>query len=497
MKFHSISLAISLSLALATSLYGQVDAKKVTKAKVAILGGGVSAINAARHLTDAGIDDFVIIEARDILGGRAQDVPFAGRRVEAGCNWVQGLGENPINQLRQKYNLTTSVTNGDSLAFYDENGRTDASETYEAYMAASDRMTELSFERIKNDQVDLSARAGLDLSGWFPKTAMEKAIEYYVFDWELGETPEVSSMQFSVENSNWTYTGFGPDSDGDLFVTDPRGFKHIFLEEANLFLKKDDSRVKLNTLVTKVEYNKRGVTIHTDNETFKADYAISTFSIGVLQNHDVEWSPALPAWKLEGIYGFHMATYTKIFLNFPHQFWDDEQFSVYADPDRRGYYAAWQNLNAPGFLPKGTDTNIFFVTVTQEQSYTVESMEDSEVQAEIMEVLKKMYGNDIPEPTEIFIPRWHSNPLFRGSYSNWPIGELEEHHVNMRAPINNRVFFAGEAMSEDYFGFLQGAWFSGAEVGDNVAQCIKGRCPPAPYYPEIHNAKLKSHFVRR
>ncbi|KAI7871260.1 hypothetical protein BDF14DRAFT_1993399 [Spinellus fusiger] len=496
MRFCSIKLAVSLSISL-LSFSGSADAKKVTNTKVAILGGGVSAINAARHLSDAGITDFVIVEARDTLGGRAQNVPFENVSVEIGCNWVQGLGSNPINQLRQKYNLTTTPTDGDSLSFYNEHGKTNGTKEYTAFNEASERMAEFALKRIADNDVDISARTGLSLVGWNPQTPMEKAVEYYVFDWELGENPEVSSTLLSVTNNNWTYTGFGPDSQGDLFVTDPRGFKHIFLEESKLFLRNQDPRVKLNTTVTKVEYTKRGVTVHSDEEIIKADYAISTFSVGVLQNQDVQWSPAFPEWKMEGIYGFHMATYTKIFLNFPHQFWDDTQFTLYADPVERGRYAVWQNLNAPGYLKGGPSTNVLFVTVTQEESYAVEAMTDAEVQAEIMEVLRSMYGPKIPEPTSILFPRWHSNPLFRGSYSNWPIGELSEHHANMKAPLQNRLFFAGEAMSTNYFGFLQGAWFSGAETGDAVAQCIKGRCPRSPYYPEISLAHLRPDYIRK
>ena len=271
------------------------------------------------------------------------------------------------------------------------------------------------------------------------------------------------------------------------------------MEEAKKVFKKDnDPRLMLNTTVKTIKYNNKGVTITTTKgDIINAEYAITTFSIGVLQNHDIQWEPKLPDWKLEGIYGFHMATYTKIFFNFPYQFWDDTQFTVWADPTDRGYFNSWQNLNAPGYLPKNTTNNIFFVTTTQDLSYDIEKKTDEEVKEEIMVVLRKMYGKDIPEPTEFMFPRWTLNPLFRGSYSNWPIGELDEHHINMAAPLNNRVFFAGEAMSEQYFGFLQGAWFTGAQAGVNVAQCIKSKCPKAVYYPEIMNAKVKTSNVRR
>lgn len=219
-------------------------------------------------------------------------------------------------------------------------------------------------------------------------------------------------------------------------------------------------------------------------------------SLGVLQHKDVKWNPPLPEWKMEGLYAFDMATYTKIFLNFPRQFWDDNQYTVYAHPVKRGYFSVWQNLKANGAL-NDTDVNIFFVTVTQNVAMQVDAMTDEEVQNEAMKILKSMYGSDIPEPTDILVPRWHSNPLFRGTYSNWPIGELREHHTNMKAPLLNRVFFAGEAMSTEFYGFLQGAWFSGAETGMQVVKCIKTKCAEAEYFPTITNARIQPDYIAR
>lgn len=113
----------------------------------------------------------------------------------------------------------------------------------------------------------------------------------------------------------------------------------------------------------------------------------------------------MPDWKLEGIFGFHLATYTKIFLNFPKQFWDNTEFTLYGNPKSRGLYSVWQNMNAPGYFPQGGDDNIFMVTVTQDYAYAVEAMTDEQVKNELMVVLRKMYGHDIPEPTGIIFPR--------------------------------------------------------------------------------------------
>jgi polyamine oxidase len=73
-------------------------------------------------------------------------------------------------------------------------------------------------------------------------------------------------------------------------------------------------------------------------------------------------------------------------------------------------------LNAPGFFPQNTTSNIFFVTVTQDQAYRVEALPDEEIKKEVVEVLSSMYGKQIPEPDHMYVPRWHSDPLYRGTY---------------------------------------------------------------------------------
>jgi polyamine oxidase len=120
----------ALSSLLATCFLLAAAEAKVYYTKVAILGGGVSGISAALNLTAAGITDFMVIEARDILGGRAQDKAFADVNVELGCNWVQGLGTNPINQLALKYNLSTAESNSDDVVWYGENGQYNGTDLY-------------------------------------------------------------------------------------------------------------------------------------------------------------------------------------------------------------------------------------------------------------------------------------------------------------------------------------------------------------------------------
>jgi 2-polyprenyl-6-methoxyphenol hydroxylase-like FAD-dependent oxidoreductase len=89
-------------------------AQQVPDTQVLILGGGVAGIIAARTLAAQGITDFLIVEARDELGGRMRSTTFGAPNrqltVELGANWIHGTQEedgpaNPIFKLARKHNL--------------------------------------------------------------------------------------------------------------------------------------------------------------------------------------------------------------------------------------------------------------------------------------------------------------------------------------------------------------------------------------------------------
>lgn len=217
------------------------------------------------------------------------------------------------------------------------------------------------------------------------------------------------------------------------------------------------------------------MTILTTNGTcIEADYAISTVSLGVLQNDVITFEPELPEWKQSAIATFTMATYTKMFFQFNKTFWPtDKQFFLYADPTTRGYYTVWQSLSTEGYLP---GSNILFATLVEQQSYRVEAQDDEITKAEAMAVLRLMFPNiTVPDPIAFLYPRWTQTPWAYGSYSNWPAGTTLEMHQNLRANVD-RLYFAGEAQSAEYFGFLHGAWFEGQEAGERIAGQITAKC---------------------
>ena len=168
-----------------------------------------------------------------------------------------------------------------------------------------------------------------------------------------------------------------------------------------------------------------------------------------------------------------MVIYTKIFVKFPLKFWDDEEYILYASK-RRGYYSMMQNLQADSRLPKGT--NILLITVTGEESIRLEYQTNEQTKQEIMEVLRSMYDTSIPDPIDIYYPRWGLDKFFFGSWANLPIGISSDDYFKLQSPVG-RVFFAGEATSELYNGYVHGGYLAGVNQAEKIAYCIQtGSC---------------------
>ncbi|TFY63914.1 hypothetical protein EVJ58_g2955 [Rhodofomes roseus] len=430
------------------------------------------------------------------LGGRlqSQTIGVSGDEwvIERGANWVQGTQTddgpvNPIWTLVEKHGVKTQANDWyGSVSTYDDTGAVDYLDIFDDSGDQYTTLTVAAGARVQKQLVDLTARSGYSLVGAKPKTPADMACEYYQFDWEYAQTPEESSWIASSWGNNYTYdTDDGGFGDDNLMSIDQRGFKYFIQAEAAEFLRPD--QLLLNSTVTNITYSSDGVNVTlTDGTVLLADYVLCTFSLGVLQNDDVTFEPALPDWKQEAIQSMTMATYTKIFFQFPEDFWFETQMGIFAD-STRGYYPVWQNMNLTDFFP---GSGVIFVTVTGDESVRIEALSDDEVQAEVMKVLHEMFPNvTIPEPTAFYFPRWHSDPLFRGSYSNWPSSFFSGHHQNLRATVEDRLWFAGEATSQKYFGFLHGAYFEGLNVGTQLADCINaGGCAGSTHIAEITNA---------
>ena len=98
-------------------------------------------------------------------------------------------------------------------------------------------------ERKEKKKPPISARTGLALLGWNPKTAEEYAIEFFSIDKYYGKQAELVSF----EALEWA----AEDKPNHFFSTDQRGLFVVY-EDVK---KSVQSKIKLSTTVTGIKYN--------------------------------------------------------------------------------------------------------------------------------------------------------------------------------------------------------------------------------------------------
>ena len=162
-------------------------------------------------------------------------------------------------------------------------------------------------------------------------------------------------------------------------------------------------------------WSDRGVTvILRGGEKIEADRAVIAVPLGLLRAGLPTLDPLPPEeqQKAIGRIGYGAGILGKIYLRFPHRFWPEQPkwFGRLPDsPDRRGTFNTWVSHVGETGLPILLSFSNGATAARLDRSAS-----DEEVKEVAMSSLRKMFGNDIPEPEGMLYPRWLSDPVVAG-----------------------------------------------------------------------------------
>lgn len=80
---------------------------------------------------------------------------------------------------------------------FDQDGPANFTDLFEQYEEDYTDLTIAAGARVDLNLVDTTARTGYGIINVKPKTPHEMAVEYYTFDWEYAQTPEVTFSSLS------------------------------------------------------------------------------------------------------------------------------------------------------------------------------------------------------------------------------------------------------------------------------------------------------------
>ena len=214
-------------------------------------------------------------------------------------------------------------------------------------------------------------------------------------------------------------------------------------------------------IVQKITLSTSGVVVTTKSGKFEADRVIVTLPLGVLQKGLIEFEPLLPADKERSLERLGMTTLNKIVLQFPKAFWPREPhgFAQLANEDSAQLFFNVHHYH---------DAPILTYLISASNGREVEAMENADAVAYATDALKQMFGSSIPEPSIGLRTKWNNNKYSFGSFSYRKAGSSPSDRVALAAPIENRIFFAGEATHPTRYGTVHGAYLTGLRAAKEL-----------------------------
>ena len=102
------------------------------------------------------------------------------------------------------------------------------------------------------------------------------------------------------------------------------------------------------------------------------------------------------------------------------------------------------------------------------KGYAIEELSDDEIIAGALKTLRVIYGDGVPEPVGYLITRWGKDPFAFGSYSHVPPFASGDDYDAMFEPVDNVLYFAGEATGREYPATVHGAYLSGIAAAEEI-----------------------------
>jgi monoamine oxidase len=403
---------------------------------VAIIGAGAAGLGAADALKDSGLS-VIVLEARDRAGGRGHTIMAAPDiTFDLGCGWLHSADQNSFVAIAEQLNFEIDRT----LPPWRERavGKAFPQEQRMEFIRALDEFydrAEQAAKQTRKSGRDSAANLCLEPGNrWNP---MIDAISTYINGCELDQVSISDMDAYEDTNINWRIR---------------RGYGALMAAYgAQLPL-------ALNCQVTRIDHSQKRVRIETSKGALTARQVIVTVPTNLIASEAIRFHPALPA-KVDAAAGLPLGLADKVMLAL------DEPSGLPKDGNLRGATMRTE-MGTFHLRPFGQACIEGFYGGRFAQA--LEDAGDGAIAAQSIDEIASFLGNDIRRKLRpLQESRWAHDPFARGSYSHALPGHAGKRAV-LAAPVDGRLFFAGEATSPNFFSTAHGARDSGERAAREV-----------------------------
>jgi monoamine oxidase len=403
---------------------------------VLVVGAGAAGLAAGHRLSEARVSTLVL-EARARIGGRAHTMPTrTGHPVDLGCEWLHSADRNPWTAIAEAMGFAIDRNLPDwGSRIARSHGPAAAQEWARIYGEFDGRRDE-------------AASAGEDrpasalLQPESPWNALINAISTWADGVELDRLSVQDHVRYVDSGINWRVL---------------QGYGRLIAAYGAAV------PVRLGIRVQSIDHYRNRIRVATNRGDLRARAVIITVPTSVLASEALRFAPALPD-KVAAAQGLPLGVANKLFLALAGP---TEEFPVdnhvLGSPDRvaTGSYQlrphGWPMIS--GYFGG-------------ELAMALERDGTAGMTAFAMDELAGIFGGDIRGRLEpLAASAWSSDPLAQGSYSYALPGHAGDRAILARA-VDNRLFFAGEACSPDYFSTAHGAYLTGRHAAEQALAAL-------------------------
>lgn len=301
----------------------------------------------------------------------------------------------------------------------------------------------------------------------------------------------VGSNLDNVSLSNWD------TSEGYEFTGKDSMIRNGFMGVTQgLYVYPEKLDVRFKASVKVIEYDEgagQSQLILENGDRIHCDRVVVTVPLGVLKDRAIQCIPDLPQWKADSIERLGYGVTNKVVLVYDKVFWDDSKdllcvcknttygSSQEDDAEIRGNCFLFWNCT------KQTGQPVVVGIISGEAALQVANESDEKV----VEHARQTFEKSVPRSTdkgftltESVVTRWQMDPFSRGSYSYVGREATAVDYDLLARPVNNALFFAGEATCRHFPGTVHGAYLSALRSASEVLSSLIGDIEiPHPLIP--------------
>ncbi len=437
------------------------------KKNIVIVGAGIAGLNAAYQLKKMGLSA-TVYEASNRVGGRMFTVQnYFGKNLstDLGGEFVDANHEDLLQLAKELdvplFDLRTDALEKDMLYFenrsYSENDLATALQPFVAQLAKDvvSLPDELNYknaqqlERLDNQSVE-EYLTNIGISGWlFNFLDVMLSREYGM------EIAEQSALNFLImlDKSGGFY--------GEHEIYKIKGGSQQLTD--TIFLKVKD-RVKLKHELAAIKEKNNGYELSFRNNktpvTIKADYVILALPFSILRH--IKMDVPMPAEKRKCIDEFGVGNSSKFIMGMNNKPWRSGKKQGYCFTDE-SFGCGWDSTHM-----QSEAVASFTVFGGGSFSDKIFSEKSEKLVEEFATAVAKIYAGS----NQMFTGKhirfcWAKHPYSKAGYTSFKKGQYSSIVGWEAVPVGN-IYFAGEHVSAQFQGFMNGA----AETGRMAAQQI-------------------------